>query len=609
MAETFFTATATEKRAALSVFFDRLLAVAAEERDASALIELLSDDAPLSVACAAALDAKRFGATMTEAGFADLSSLFDVAALMTAFAAPIQAATGMTLPAVLDILCGAGDAGSRKAMLSGFVPADQWVTTASSLKQYVESIDVSKFDGLKLLTDPTSGLSGDNEVEKFISSQLPLYYANLPLKDKIRVMRGQIALPGNATAESRVLELIQSSGPCIKKLFQLYAGQLGSEKLRKALETLKENNRPFPTEIAKRIIEEELGRPISEVFLSFPDEPIKAGTVAQIYKAILKTPQGPRVVAIKVRRPDYLEQVEVELGILEKFAKDAFSENLVAELREILTEEGDFRISAAHTREMNRYERARSIRLVPGIPPSPRLIVMDWVMAPSFSRLKGIPCSRTALLRQYKETAAVYAEWIGRALSGNGYFHGDPHGGNLNYDDLTGTVGYFDPDSSAKLTSAQQNAFVGIAVAMALQLPEDIADQMIALSRGEKPSPEVRQKLIQCIRTELQKGAPMTDTLGAIIVNSVNLRVIKLAKGLPQLQRAMMEYRIEMAELKQRIEKARPLSLWEKLMFKLNSPEALDAQAILAKIKSNIAKGIEGFSLELGRRYLKMIGL
>lgn len=610
LAESFFTAPAAHKREAIAGFFDRLLAAAASDGEASEiLISLLSDDAPLAIACAATLDAKRFTAAMTEAGFADVASLLDVPALLAAFAAPIQAATGMALPDALNMLCGASDAAARKGLLSGFVPAAQWQAMAQTLRSNLESLDLTKFGGVKLLTDPKTGIAGNNAIEKFIRDNLPLYYGNLPIEAKIRIMRGQIGVPANATPEDRVLELLQTSGPSIKKLFQLYASQLGSKKLRKALEDLKERNRPFPFEVAKKIIEEELGAPISELFVSFSEE-TKAGTVAQVYKAVLKTPNGPRTVAVKVRRPDYLEQVEMELNILEKFAHDGFSRGIVAKLRKILADEGDFRVSAMRTRELGRaYKRARTIKLVPGIPDNSRVLVMDWVEAPSFSKLKKLPLSRAALVRQYKETAATYAEWLDRALTsdGNFYFHGDPHGGNLNYDDLTGTVGYFDCDNAARMTPVQQNAFVGIAVTMGLQMPEALAGHIITLSEVKNLPSEKRQALIRAIREELAASGALTEKLGAIFVRATNLG-IELANGMPELQRAMMEFGAEMEEIKERIiEKGEP-GFFERIMFKMNGQEALNAQAIFNKIKNNIGSGIEGISLELGRRYLGLIG-
>jgi ubiquinone biosynthesis protein len=80
------------------------------------------------------------------------------------------------------------------------------------------------------------------------------------------------------------------------------------------LAALQDRVPPFPYEIVRRTIEEELGAPLESIYSQFDAEPVAAASVAQVHRAVLRA-QGA-VVAVKVRRPDIVEKVQLDRSIL-----------------------------------------------------------------------------------------------------------------------------------------------------------------------------------------------------------------------------------------------------------------------------------------------------
>ena len=71
---------------------------------------------------------------------------------------------------------------------------------------------------------------------------------------------------------------------------------------------------PFPFEQARRTIEADLGKPIESVFREIDPEPLAAASVAQVHRAVLRSTGEP--VAVKIRRPDVVEKIELDRAIL-----------------------------------------------------------------------------------------------------------------------------------------------------------------------------------------------------------------------------------------------------------------------------------------------------
>jgi len=173
--------------------------------------------------------------------------------------------------------------------------------------------------------------------------------------------------------------------------------------------------------------------PWEDVFESIEPKPMAAGTIAQVHKATLA--DGSRVV-IKVQRPTAERDIMQDLGLFKLFAektegRPAFRQvidmpAIVEHLSESLKRELDF------TQELSNIERMRQVlepysRLdVPAVNKeftTPRLLVMEEV--------QGVPIRQSTDSPERKEAAKQLLESYYRQILTDGFFHADPHPGNL----------------------------------------------------------------------------------------------------------------------------------------------------------------------------------
>ncbi len=231
-------------------------------------------------------------------------------------------------------------------------------------------------------------------------------------------------------------------GPTFVKLGQLIASSPGlfpgflAEELRRLLDDVP----PEPVRRIRRTIGRELGRPVSELFAWFDDQPLAAASVAQVHRARLH--DGTEVV-VKVRRPNLRVRVDRDLRLL-RLAAGAVSRmgavgealNPVAIVEDLATsmhEELDFRTEARHMAEFaaNLAAFGSNDRIVVPEPidglVGERVLVMTYV--------EGVPVDHGDELRaaghDLTELVRVGARaWIESALV-HGLFHGDIHAGNL----------------------------------------------------------------------------------------------------------------------------------------------------------------------------------
>ena len=194
---------------------------------------------------------------------------------------------------------------------------------------------------------------------------------------------------------------------------------------------------PFPAAEAKAIIAEELGRPISEVFKRFQDKPVGSASIAQVHAARLA--DGTKV-AVKVQRPDIEEVIELDLAVLLDLARfmdrhvpeisGVNPVGLVMEFSSILRKELDFNNEALN---IERFEAQFADNPWIKVPTlyreftTPRVLTMEFL---SGSNIMDV----TALERKGidpAELAEHITELIYLQIFEYGFFHGDPHPGNM----------------------------------------------------------------------------------------------------------------------------------------------------------------------------------
>ncbi|MEA5567407.1 AarF/ABC1/UbiB kinase family protein [Anabaena sp. UHCC 0399] len=192
----------------------------------------------------------------------------------------------------------------------------------------------------------------------------------------------------------------------------------------------------FPNEIAYQFIEEELGNPPEEVYAELSAMPIAAASLGQVYKGKLKTGEE---VAVKIQRPDLRERITIDLYILrglaawvQKKVKRVRSDlvGILDELGDRIFEEMDYIHEGENAeRFFGLYGHIKDI-YVPKIYweyTNRRVLTMEWI--------NGTKLTQTAEIKAQGIDARYLIE-VGvqcslRQLLEHGFFHADPHPGNL----------------------------------------------------------------------------------------------------------------------------------------------------------------------------------
>ncbi|MFE6861356.1 ABC1 kinase family protein [Nocardia sp. NPDC057668] len=239
-----------------------------------------------------------------------------------------------------------------------------------------------------------------------------------------------------------VVNGFESLGPMFVKLGQLIASSPGAfpRELADACLRCLDDMAPFPSADARAIIESELGKPISELFQSFEDEPLSAASIAQVHACVLA---DGRPAVVKVQRPEIARRMIVDLRAAMKLARtlEKRSENarvantqaVVRDLYEATVAELNFLIEA------DNQTRARHNLTVFGdntnvvVPEvyweytAPRVLCME--------RMRGMPLDRFDDIRAVHPDSELLIRRLVKAwmesVAVHGLFHGDVHAGNL----------------------------------------------------------------------------------------------------------------------------------------------------------------------------------
>ncbi|MDE1849394.1 MAG: AarF/ABC1/UbiB kinase family protein [Candidatus Micrarchaeota archaeon] len=241
------------------------------------------------------------------------------------------------------------------------------------------------------------------------------------------------------TQEERIRMMFEELGTTFVKLGQLLStrGDIIGPSYAAELSKLQDRMRPFSSEEARHVIEEELGKPINQLFTSFESEPMASASVAQVHRAVLKN--GRRVV-IKVQRPKIEELIKEDLRIMHYLAKMADKyvpesrkydpEYLVNEFeRSILKELNFLRESrnALHLRE--NFKDVKGI-YVPTVYPdmcTRRVLVMEEIRG---VRLFDVIKSNS---KRFNKTliARRCTQAFLKMVMEDGFYHADLHPGNI----------------------------------------------------------------------------------------------------------------------------------------------------------------------------------
>lgn len=254
---------------------------------------------------------------------------------------------------------------------------------------------------------------------------------------------GRRAAPAGSIAEAgrwvRVRKLLEALGPTFVKMGQMFSNRpdLLPEELLAELRKLQDDVPGFSWDLVKPMLDDQYGRPLGEVFVEFEPDPVACASVAQVHRARLT---DGRRVAVKVLRPGIETVVATDLEILSHVGpwferlilrSDVLDTRaIVKEFSRNLLRELDFRQEALHLERFGAFFDGDADILVPKVHRAlsgPRVLVMDYIEG--LHPLDWAGYDRAGLNR--KEVAARGAGLLLKQIFVHGFFHADPHPGNL----------------------------------------------------------------------------------------------------------------------------------------------------------------------------------
>lgn len=206
----------------------------------------------------------------------------------------------------------------------------------------------------------------------------------------------------------------------------------------KELEKLQDNVPPFDSFQAQEIVRQALNKPLDKLFKEFRTKPIAAASLSQVHKATLLNGE---IVAVKIQRPNIKETIELDLNILEDLAgllENRFHNGwvyrpklMIEEFKKAIRRELDF------TKEARNFEKFRinfkdiDYIKVPKIyweMTTTKVLTMEFIKG---TKVNEIVQKKYKDVFKPKEVAKRGAEIILKQVLEDGFFHADPHPGNI----------------------------------------------------------------------------------------------------------------------------------------------------------------------------------
>ncbi len=250
----------------------------------------------------------------------------------------------------------------------------------------------------------------------------------------------------------------------------------------------------------RRVIEDDLEEPITEIFASFEEEPIAAASIGQVYRATLK---DGREVAVKVQYPGVaaavradLQNLDMIMRVLKRMTPGLDAKAIAEEIKERIVEELDYELEAQNQRALARIFAGHPFIVVPDVVSSlsrERVLVSEFVAGVGFEELKNRPQAERDRIGEI-----VFRFFLG-CLYRHRQFSGDPHPGNfLLLED--GRMAFLD----FGLFKRMETEPVELELACQRAVVEGDADALHALlaQSGFLPEPERvdREQLLQFIK-------------------------------------------------------------------------------------------------------------
>jgi ubiquinone biosynthesis protein len=290
----------------------------------------------------------------------------------------------------------------------------------------------------------------------------------------------------------RVRLVAMDLGPSFVKLGQIASTRpdlLPAEWIRE-LKKLQDEVTPVPFEDIQQVVEVSLGAPLDEIYESFAEKPIASASIAQVHRAILKSPDGPIDVAVKVQRPKISDTVARDVDLLHtlaRFIERTIPEShiyqpsaLVDQFDSAITAELDFALEADNARRFAHNFEGHPHAAFPFVyrdASSKRVLTMEY--------LDGAKIYDAIEKHGHRGSALAKAATgiVIKMVFEDGFFHADPHPGNIliSGDPDVPKLGLVDLGMVGRLTPEMRNKLIDMMIAASRNDHEALADALYTI--------------------------------------------------------------------------------------------------------------------------------
>jgi ubiquinone biosynthesis protein len=265
----------------------------------------------------------------------------------------------------------------------------------------------------------------------------------------------------------KLRRVIEDLGPTAIKIGQILSMRpdMIPPQLSEELRQLQENVPPAPYHLIERTLVESLGKPIADIFSDFERKPVATASISQVHRARLL--ENGKLVAVKVRLPGVVDTIMADLDIMEFFAaqieerfpavRKARPRQVVRSLRKDVARELDFTNEAVNMYLFNELFDGEPDLFAPAVYGQyarEDVLVMDFIEG---ARLDE--CSLTCTPERRDHLARVGLKAAVRQILEEGFFHADPHLGNLRIVDGC-RLCYLDFGMCGRLTPAMRSSII-----------------------------------------------------------------------------------------------------------------------------------------------------
>lgn len=381
-------------------------------------------------------------------------------------------------------------------------------------------------------------------------------------------------------------------GPTFIKLGQIMSTRpdLLPREIIHEMEKLQDAVAPFSISDVKQVIEFELGDKLENIFREFKEEPIAAASIGQVHRAKLLSGKD---VVVKVQRPNIEKNIELDLGILKdladfidnrtKLGKLYSFSKMAEEFETTITNELDFRLEGenAETFKVNFKDEANVI--VPDISwihTTSRVLTMDEIKGTSlknFEALDQLGLDKEIIARNLANSVLYQ-------ILRDGFFHGDPHPGNIMVLE-NNKIAFLDFGMIGQLSPHRKNQFLKMLMGITLKdskliiqaiVELDAISNSINMRKLGKDIDRLRDQVLSVPLSEIKIGEVFNEIFDLAFTYNMMIpgEFTMLAKSLITLEGLVEKLDPDLNIL----EIAEPIA--GKLIFTLISPEKIGREIL-----------------------------